>query len=82
MLCYLLPSCRNKPRVREYSRSAVKISSASNAGVQGTPGVLGPLPTNDKPQGEQPQKPKWDDKMSALRVARKVKGLCMSCGEI
>lgn len=26
-------------------------------------------------------KPKWDDKLSALRAARRAKGLCMKCGE-
>jgi hypothetical protein len=40
-------------------------------------GVLGTAPTSDKGAG----KPKWDDKVAALRAARRAKGLCMKCGE-
>lgn len=75
-------SKRFQPRAREYSRSAVKTTSMPSSRNSATPGVLGPLPGNDKPPAEQPQKPRWDEKMTTLRAARKAKGLCMRCGEI
>jgi hypothetical protein len=43
-----------------------------------TKGVLSPTPILDKQQG----RPKWDDRVSALRAARKAKGLCMKYGEV
>jgi predicted amidophosphoribosyltransferase len=38
------------------------------------PGILG-NPTTDE------AKPKWDDKLAALRSQRRAQGLCMKCGE-
>lgn len=37
-------------------------------------GVLGPPPTEDT-------RPKWEDKLAALRSQRRAQGLCMKCGE-
>lgn len=40
------------------------------------PGIMGPIPN----QADE-IKPKWDDKLSALRAQRRAQGLCMKCGE-
>jgi len=40
------------------------------------PGIMGPIP-----QATEDNKPRWDDKLSALRAQRRAQGLCMKCGE-
>jgi hypothetical protein len=72
---------RIQSRPREYSRSVVKTPTFSNYGVSVTPSVLGPVPSNDKPQAELSGKPRFDEKVDAIRAARRAKGLCMKCGE-
>ncbi|CAO2166488.1 unnamed protein product [Urochloa humidicola] len=54
-------------------------SSSVQMGQQQTTsnGLLGSSPQGNKTSG----KPKWDDKVAALRSARRAKGLCMKCGE-
>jgi hypothetical protein len=75
-------SRRFQPRVREYSRSAIKTPSSTALGISPVPGVLGPLPGTDKNSADTNPRPKWDDKVVALRAARRAKGLCMKCGEL
>jgi hypothetical protein len=53
--------------------SRVYTSSDKQASVAG---VLGSAPL-DKSN----TKPRWDEKVVALRAARRAKGLCMKCGE-
>lgn len=49
----------------------VRTSTVSSASLLGT------TPTTNKP----PPRPRFDDKLAALRAARRAKGLCMKCGE-
>lgn len=42
-----------------------------------TPGILGSHPAVESSA----TRPKWEDKLGALRAARRAKGLCMKCGE-
>lgn len=65
-------SKRFQPKAREYSRSAVKSTVIPPGEILSSPGVLGPLPSPDKSQGEQVPKPKWEDKVAALRAARRA----------
>ncbi|CAO2189278.1 unnamed protein product [Urochloa humidicola] len=67
------------PRPREHSRfsSRNQQQAGSSSTAPATQGVLATAPSKDK----QRLKPRWDDKLSALRAARWAKGLCMKCGE-
>jgi hypothetical protein len=73
-------SKRFSPRVRDYSRSAVKTSALLNQGSSVNPSVLGAPPDNHKTKDDK-QQPKWDTKYESLRAKRRAAGLCMKCGE-
>lgn len=62
---------RSTPKAGTQSFTPPVLNSSTNSGI------LGPMPTADKSA----IKPKWDEKLSALRSARRAKGLCMKCGE-
>jgi hypothetical protein len=66
---------RYSSRTRD-TRSQYRASPSPVQQPQGT-GVLGTIPSPDK----SPTKSRWDDKIAALRAARRAKGLCMKCGE-
>lgn len=57
-----------------FSDGAQQVSGNSTAGVSG---ILGTPPGGEKAK----VKPRFDDKLMALRAARRAKGLCMKCGE-
>lgn len=64
---------RFSPRSRENSKFPTKIAPQINPSNS----LLGTPPVSEKLA----QKPRWDDKLQALRSARRAKGLCMKCGE-
>lgn len=61
-----------KPFFNKASRSYSKYQGKPTVTTQ--PRILGPHATEDT-------KPKWDDKLGALRSQRRAQGLCMKCGE-
>jgi hypothetical protein len=71
-------SRRFTPRPREAGRYSAK---AAPAATLQAPGVLGSTPTSPNATDKSEVRPKWDNKVAALRAARRAKGLCMKCGE-
>jgi hypothetical protein len=69
-------SRRFTPRARD---SRLNFKSAYTPSEATTPvsGAGNTPATADKPNS----KPRWDEKLAALRAARKAKGLCMKCGD-
>jgi hypothetical protein len=65
-------SSRTKEGSRFSSRSVI-----AHAPV----GVLGTPPADQTVSEKRTGKPRWDDKLAALRSARRAKGLYMKCGE-
>jgi hypothetical protein len=55
--------------------------SARSPTAQPSAGILPSLSADTGHSDKSSSKPRWDDKLSALRVARRAKGLCMKCGE-
>jgi hypothetical protein len=66
-------STRQRVPAKTLSSPAVAKSNNQSRGV-------GPL-SNTSVVEASPNKHKWDDKMAALRAARRAKGLCMKCGD-
>lgn len=58
---------RFSPRVRGYSRSAVKTSTSLNQGQAASPTILGAHPSADTTK-EENQKLKWDRRYESLRA--------------
>lgn len=70
---------RFSARQRNSNRSSFSSAgSQQHTNVVPTAGLLGSPPISDKSL----HKHKYDDKLSALRAARRAKDLCMKCGEI
>jgi hypothetical protein len=63
-------------RTRESNRFSSRLVFA-----QATHGVLGTPPTEATVSDKNTGKPKWDDKIAALRATRRAKVLCMKCGD-
>jgi hypothetical protein len=69
-------SRRFSSRTKEGSRfSSRSVTAHAPVGVLGTP------PADQTVSEKSTGKPRWDDKLAALRSARRAKGLCMKCGE-
>jgi hypothetical protein len=75
-------SRRVQPRSRDYIRPMGKSTSMHHSGNSTSLGVLGASPATEKAQADVPPMQKLDDKIAALRAARRSNGLCMKCGEI
>jgi hypothetical protein len=71
-------SRRFSPRPREAGRYNAKVAAAAPPQA---PGVWGSTPTSPNATDKSEVRPKWDNKVAALRAARRSKGLCMKCGE-
>jgi hypothetical protein len=55
--------------------------SARSPTAQSSAGILPSLSADTGHSDKSSSKPRWDDKLSTLRAARRAKGLCMKCGE-
>lgn len=67
---------RFSQRLRE-NRYTNKSANITTKSPSPNPGILGSPLVNEKI----PTKPKWDEKLSALRSTRRAKGSCMKFGE-
>jgi hypothetical protein len=70
-------SKRYSPRSRDWHKGQHKVNSSPSSEAGTNSGNVPISPRHDKTMG----RPKWDEKLSALRAARRAKGLCMKCGE-
>jgi len=62
--------------VRNVLKFTSRPSTAGSASVLGSP----PQDTATISSPNQANRPKWDDKLVALRSQRRAQGLCMKCG--
>jgi hypothetical protein len=70
-------SKRYFPRSRVWPKVQHKMNTSTSQETGTSSGSVPISPGHDNTKG----KPKWDEKLSALRATRRAKGLCMKCGE-